>query len=326
MSYNYISNLKSKKIQKKSVLIIGSGYIAQEYAKSLDSIGIKDVTILGNRKYNVNRLCKKFNFEPISGGFSKNLQKIPKKDLVIIATPIPLLLDAAESAIKNGQSKILLEKPAALSSKRLKIFSKQFSSQNISIAYNRLSYPNLLLLVDLIKKDGGAISCHFDFTEWTEKINFNIYPKSITSRWGISNSLHVISMTMKIIGMPKIINCYRYGNLSWHSNGAIFIGNGVSKKNIPFSYHSNWNSSGRWLIEIKTKKYSYRLSPLESLYLCKKGTLDWKIVNFKKSFPDTKNGISEQIITMLDPNSKHKLPSIKEGIEYLELAEKIFGY
>lgn len=326
MSYRYISNLKSKNIRKKSILIIGSGYIAEEYLKSLNTIGIKDVTIIGNGKNKVKKLSQKFGYTSFSGGFLKNLEKIPKKDLVIIATPIPLLLKAAESVIRNGHSNILLEKPGALSSKKLKIFSKKFPSPNIRLAYNRLSYSNLILLMELIRKDGGVISCHFDFTEWVDKINFKLYPKTVLSKWGISNSLHVICMVIKIIGMPKIIKTNRYGSLSWHKKGTIFIGSGVSIKNIPFSYHSNWSSSGRWAIEIKTKKNSYKLSPLETLYSCKKGSIEWKKVNFKKSYPSTKDGISEQIFAMLDKNSKHSLTTINEGIEYLELAEKIFGY
>jgi len=52
MSYNYLENLDNVDLKNKSVLIIGAGYIANEYALSLSSMGIKNVTILSKSKKN----------------------------------------------------------------------------------------------------------------------------------------------------------------------------------------------------------------------------------------------------------------------------------
>ena len=125
---------------------------------------------------------------------------------------------------------------------------------------------------------------------------------------------------------PKKINCYQNNHLSWHKAGSIFVGSGISNMNIPFSYHSDWNSAGRWGIDIMTRKNSYRLMPLEQISRCKKGSTSWENIDLKKSFPNVKAGIAEEIFSMLDINPKLDLVTLKEGSLYIELAEKIFNY
>ena len=61
---------------------------------------------------------------------------------------------------------------------------------------------------------------------------------------------------------------------------------------IPFSYHANWESAGRWNIEIMTKKGKYRLSPLEELHFCKLGEISWKKIPLYTPFPKSKTGMS----------------------------------
>ncbi len=326
-SYEKLANIDSNNLQNKTVLIIGSGYIVLEYVKALKKLKIKNIEILTNSENSFNnKLLSKYKI--ISGGFEKKIQLIEKKDLVIIATPINLLVKAATLAIKSGQENILIEKPGSLYKTDLILLEKLIKKQKIRIAYNRLLYPNFQKLKTLSKIDGGITSCKFDFTEWVHTIPFGKYKKDVYRRWGISNSLHVISMAMELIGMPKKITTTQHGNLKWHPTGSIFVGNGISEKNIPFSYHANWKGAGRWGIEIVTKKNIYRLSPLEKLFVSKKGTTEWKEIQTKNIFPKIKMGLAEEIIIMLDDvlEKQLKMVTIKRAIEYNKLAEKIFAY
>ena len=106
-----------------------------------------------------------------------------------------------------------------------------------------------------------------------DRIDFEKDEPEVYQRWGISNSLHVISMVFDLIGLPKEITSKQSGKTSWHDSGSIFTGNGISENNIPFSYHADWESAGRWGIEIMTKEHAYRLMPLENLYVRKKALL-----------------------------------------------------
>ena len=61
--------------------------------------------------------------------------------------------------------------------------------------------------------------------------------------------------------------------IEWHRSGSVFVGSGLSEKNIPFTYHSNWNSPGRWAIEILTRNRRFYLKPLEKLFVQLKGSV-----------------------------------------------------
>ena len=315
-------------LQKKSVLVIGAGVMAEEYVKALSELKIKNVTILGNSIKKTKTLSTKYGYSCLFNGYKKNLSKIDKKDLVIISLPIPLIVDAAELCIKSGQENLLLEKPGSLFIKPLQNLNKKIKHQNVRIGYNRLFYSSLEKLKTYVIKDGGINSCNFTITEWIEKINFKKYSKSVLQRWGIANSIHVLSMVFNLIGFPKEITCYQNGKLSWHNSGSIFVGSGISNQKIPFSYFADWNSSGRWGIEIVTSKNSYRLQPLEELFIYSKNFANWKKIPLKKPHKKIKEGLIEEIISMFEPQKKSplKLLKVNDAIKIIKITEKIFGY
>lgn len=326
--YDWLINIGSLDFGNKSALIIGGSEISKQYATSLSKLGVKDLVIIAKTGSYISDFCKDNKIELKTGGFEKNLPNMEKKDLVIIAPPIPSTLSAAELAIKNGQKNILIEKPGSLYYNELLSFTEKFDTKQVRVAYNRVVYPSFHKLKKLLNNEGGATSCRFTFTEWIDRIDFKKDASEVYDRWGISNSLHVISMALEIIGMPQEIKSYRYGKLNWHKSGSIFVGMGISEKNIPFSYHADWGSGGRWSIEIYTKENSYHLIPLEELYSCPKYSGKIESVSFKAAYPDIKPGIAEEVAIMLDDNSEHisQLVTLEKAAKYNQLAEKIFGY
>ena len=327
-AYEDLTKINLLDFSKKSVLIIGAGYIANQYAIALSNLKIKDVTILGKSKENLQKFKEFPNFEIIDGGYERNLSKIKKKDLVIIAIPIEELTNTAKKVIENGHSRILIEKPGSIFKNDLLELKKIIKKEKVRIAYNRFFYPSFHKLLSLVQSEGGITSCKFDFTEWLHTIEIEKYDTKICNRWGISNSLHVISMVLGLIGMPKKISTCQMGSLEWHPTGSIFVGNGISEKDIPFSYHANWGGGGRWGIEVITKENIYRLIPLEKLFVSKKGSIKWEEVNLQNPFLDVKEGIAEEIATMLNDELDKKVGmiSLTDAIEFNEIAEEIFGY
>ncbi|WP_182126145.1 Gfo/Idh/MocA family oxidoreductase [Nitrosopumilus sp. b2] len=326
--YDLVTNIHKSNFENKSVLIIGGGEMGKQYSHALTKMNIKNVTIISQTSKDSKEFSDKFQFEFLSGGFEKNLPSLEKMDLVIVATPTPLLLPATKLAVEYGQDNILVEKPGSLYHKELLSLLKNLKSQRIRIAYNRILYPSFQKLKSMIENDGGVTSCTFDFTEWIHRIPFGIYKDDEYQYWGIANSLHVISMAMEIIGMPTNISTYQLGSLDWHNSGSTFVGSGITDKNISFSYHADWGSAGRWGIEIITKNNAFRLIPLEELYACPKGKVDWKQIELEPSYPEIKTGIAEEIAVMLDPKLEQNLNMItlEKSIKYNKLAEKIFNY
>ena len=254
ISYSWLKELKKQNFENKKIALLGSGLMAEQYCTALNQLKIHDVTIISNSSKNKQKFYKKFHFKKyLSGGYEKNIPNIDQQDLIIVSLPTLLLLDATKKLLKLGHDNILIEKPASLQSKDLFNLSKKIKNQNVRIAYNRLLYPSLLKLKSIIENE-KITSCHFDFTEWIHKINFNKYSPEVYQHWGINNSLHVISMAFELIGLPKKLKSYQNGFLNWHKTGSIFVGSGISIHEIPFTYHSNWQSAGRWNIEIMTNK------------------------------------------------------------------------
>ncbi|MHA7646442.1 Gfo/Idh/MocA family oxidoreductase [Nitrosopumilus sp. S4] len=326
--YDWITKIDSLDFNDKSALVIGGSEISRQYLLGLRKLGIKDITTIAKSGKYISKFCKEHKIKLHTGGFEKNLSSIEKKDIVIVAPPIQDTIKAAKMAIENKQDNILIEKPGSLYSNELESTFEEFPNINIRVAYNRLAYPNFFKLKELVKNEGGITSCRFTFTERLGTMDFEKDIPEVYQRWGISNSLHVITMAFELIGMPDEIHCYQYGNLEWHPSGSIFIGDGISNEKIPFSYHADWGSGGRWGIEVNTKENSYQLIPLEDLFVCKKDTGNWNHVDFKVSFQDVKQGITEEIAIMLDGKKefREKLPSLKKAASYNQLAEKIFGY
>ena len=327
-SYDIISNLSIKKFEDSNVTIIGGGYMGMEYVKALEYLNISNVTIITNSEKNSNFFSTKFNYSVLSGGFEKHLQLLKKQDLVIIATPTHLLSTVCRMCLDCGQDNILVEKPGSLYLNDLKLLDEKSKECRIRIAYNRLCYPNIHLLKKLCENEEGILSCKFDFTEWVHKIPFDRYTNDEYKFWGISNSLHVISLAFELIGIPKEITCYHHGSFDWHPSGSIFTGSGISCNNIPFSYHANWESAGRWMVEVMTQHNSYRLMPLEELFVCKKGSTEWNPVTFNSTSTKTKSGILEQIVIMLDKSLEKFCPliTLEQSIDYIRIAQKILNY
>ena len=325
-SYDVISNLSLEKFSNSTVTIIGGGYMGQEYAKSLECLDISNVTIITNSKKDPKIFSNKFDYKVLSGGYEKHVPLLKKQDLIIIATPTELLFPVCDLCLDYKQDNILVEKPGSLFINDLKLLEEKSKGSRIRIAYNRLCYTNVHLLKKLCNNE--ILSCTFDFTEWTHKIPFNRYTKDEYRLWGISNSLHVISLAFELIGMPEKISCFHEGSLDWHPSGSIFTGSGISCKNIPFSYHANWKSAGRWMVEIMTKNKSYRLMPLEGLFVCEKGSVDWNPVPFDSTSSKTKPGVLEQVAIMLDDNLEKNCPliTLEQSINYIKIATKILNY
>jgi hypothetical protein len=74
-------------------------------------------------------------------------------------------------------------------------------------------------------------------------------------------------------GIPQAIEGRVVGSLPWHPAGAVFCGSGVTAKGIPFSYHANWRSGGRWGVELFTTARRIIMRPLEELFVQNRGSV-----------------------------------------------------
>ena len=276
--------------KNNKVLIIGPGSMGYEYYKCLKNLKY-EVHVIGRTENSFKRFKSDsdvFRYKSIEAFLKVNDVKDFK--LSIISVSVEALMHSSIQAIKSGIKRILIEKPAGLYKSdisKLKTLAEKKKTQ-IYIAYNRRYYGSVQEALNIIKNDGGALSCHFDFTEWEKSVLSSGLDDKVLKRWFFANSTHIIDTIFFLIGTPKEISFHGRKLLDWHSGNSIMAGSGISSNKVLFSFHSNWNSAGRWSMDISTSQHKIIFCPIEDLKIMKKNSIvihelprDEDDINFK---------------------------------------------
>lgn len=253
----------------KKIWLVGTGLMGIEYAKILNYIQ-SDYIAIGRGSENCKKFVEKVNVKPIEGGLTEFLKlNPPLPEAVIVAVGVESLKDTTVELLNYGVKKILLEKPGVCFPSEISELTSlaKKKNANVLLAYNRRFYASVRKAKEIIEKDGGAISCIFDFTEWSHMIkNLHKLPEELAT-WFLGNSSHPIDTAFYLIGQPKEIYTMHKGALDWHPCSSIFTGSGISELGTLFSYHANWESPGRWNIEIMTRLHKLVFKPMEILQI-----------------------------------------------------------
>jgi hypothetical protein len=315
----------------QTILIVGTSQIALDYIKILTYLNF-DVIVVGRKNEKINLIKYKYpNVTCYAGGIENYC--IKNKNLpnfAINTVDIVNLFNVSNILIRNNIKNILIEKPGSITSEELKdlINLKNIYNTNIYIGYNRRFYNSVLELKRLINTDGGIRNVHFEFTEWVDTINTNSFHPITLNKWIYSNSSHVIDLVFYIIGFPKILHSFTSGEnkISWHKSASIFFGSGISIENTPFTYNTNWLSSGRWCIEFMTEKNRYTLKPMEKLYVQKINSLDINELSFDNQDDiNFKPGLFKQVSDFLNYKFEN-LVSLDYQIQNFYFFNKIGNY
>ena len=257
------------------IWIVGAGSMTREYIKVLTALNY-DTLVIGRREDNCQKIKEEFGCETISSGLTNFLldnPSLPKK--AIVAVGIEALKDVTVELLNYGVKEILLEKPGVAYTSEINDLVNLANQQKaqVLLAYNRRFYASVLKAEQLIKEDGGVSSFNFEFTEWSHTIRNLEKTKAEHHNWFLGNSTHVIDTAFYLGGKPEKISCYYKGGLDWHPKSSNFCGSGISIEGALFSYHADWETPGRWVIEILTKKRRLIFKPMECLQVQNLGSV-----------------------------------------------------
>lgn len=310
--------------------LVGYGGMGQQYVKALQALRVRRIRVCSRSRDRLEPLRDVPGVELVEGGIERLDCRPEGGELGIVATPIATLTSAAQRLASLGFHRLLIEKPVSLWSEDIEDVADRLERQGVEAicAYNRLAYPSFHEVRARAAREGGITSCAYTFTEmikpnWTER-----FPAEELARWGIANSLHVIGMAHGLIGMPRTWSGYRSGAIDWHPSGAVFVGSGISDRGIPFAYHADWGSTGRWSVEIHATGSSYRFCPLEQVFRKTSALSDWEEIPVTTFAPGIKVGFVEQVSAMLDPRIRELIPlmSLRDAGTLTRYAEGVFGY
>ena len=305
-------------MKNHEVLLVGAGPMAMAYAKVLDALEI-DYMVIGRGLESARIFENTHNKKVLTGGLDSYLSKsrVDKSVQAIVAVDVESLQPTLLSLHRSGVNKILIEKPAALSIDELMLNRQEIltHSDSIFVAYNRRFYSSVLEVEELIKDDGGLQSMQFEFTEWTHKIDPSKKRPDVLANWFFANSTHVVNLAFFLGGKPELMASFsKPGNLKWHEK-TNFSGAGITDKGVVFSYLSNWESAGRWSIELLTAKRRLFLKPLEGIGFQLRGTIPVVEHIFDDSLDrNYKPGLYKQVLAFLEGDSR-RLVSIAEHIQ-----------
>lgn len=301
---------------RKDVLIVGSGPMSEAYLAVLKDFDV-NIIVVGRGEKSADFFYEKTGVRPITGGLEDYLQNnlIKEGAYTIIATGTEGLMPSLKMLIGAGAKNILIEKPAAISIQEL-TENEPFlinSNANIFVAYNRRFYASVLETKNLIREDGGLRSMHFEFTEWAHTIQDIQKAEGVKENLFFANSTHVVDLAFFIAGSPIELSCYSIGgNIKWHKK-TNYTGAGITSQGVLFSYISNWESAGRWALELLTEKRRIYLKPLEDIQIQLKGSVQLNKHEFDNSLDvKYKPGLYLQVKNFLEGGDQ--LLQIKEHV------------
>jgi predicted dehydrogenase len=261
----------------RELYLVGTGPMAEEYVKVLHSMEIRPI-VIGRGQESADRFESKTGIKPITGGFQSYVSTgtVKEDSYFIIATGTEVLMENLLITLSCNPFRVLVEKPGAISIEELLANEQTLLPylDKVFVAYNRRFYSSVIEAQKIIEEDGGLTSMHFEFTEWAHRIGPLQKRPGVKENWFFANSTHVVDLAFYLAGEPEKWASYtKKGDLDWHDT-SIFVGSGITKNGVLFSYHSNWESAGRWGIELMTNRRKLILKPLEEIKEQMLGTLN----------------------------------------------------
>lgn len=307
------------------VLIVGAGYMAKEYAKVLKDMAIP-FEICGRSEVNAKKLQEELGVPVIHGGLEGNFKNQKNYTHAIIATSLESLEDNVHFLLDKNVENILLEKPGAVTTEGLKkitLKAKEKKSK-VYIAYNRRFYSSVIEAKKRIDNEGGLKSFQFEFTEWSHLITKMDISEFTMNNLFVGNSTHVLDTAFYFGGEPKTMNGFVQSNLDWHPKGSLFVGSGITNKNILFSYHANWEAPGSWKLELLTTENRYIFRPFEELKVQKLGSVEIENVQIDNSLDiQYKPGLYKQIEQFLFEKQYSELLEVEKASRMFNWYEHI---
>lgn len=313
----------------KHIWLIGAGSMAQDYIKVLKALKT-DFTVVGRGEATAKKCEEATGCKVVIGGLESFLNKQPEVcSYAIVSVGVEKLYDTTKELLMYGVKNILVEKPAGLQKEEFEdlVQVSKEKQANVFVAYNRRFYASVLRAKEMIEEDGGVTSFNFEFTEWAHVISPLVKAEGVKEKWFLGNSTHVVDLAFYLGGRPKEICCFTGGNLDWHPAASVFSGAGKSDKNALFSYHANWESAGRWSVEVLTKEHKFILRPMEKLQIQKRGAIAqefYESVDYNVD-DEFKPGLYLQVKNFLN-NNFNKMCTIEEQFDILDVYNKMANY
>lgn len=311
-----------------TILLVGSGPMAVEYAKVFKSLGITSV-VVGRGKSSAEKFTAETGLPVSLGGIDAWLADTSNElpEHAVVAVGEKWIGATAKTLMDHGVRHLLLEKPGGHDAADIRSVHAKAKETGaaVYVGYNRRFYAAVAAAKKIIQEDGGVTSFNFEFTEWSHVISTIEKEEGVKEQWFLSNSTHVIDLAFYLGGTPAELSAYSTGRLDWHPTASVFAGAGRTTDGAIFSYQANWEAPGRFSVEMLTRKHRLIFRPLEKLQIQKIGSVAVEMVEIDDSLDkDFKPGLYKQVEAFVGERTD-LLPTISDQVEMLDWYLRIRG-
>lgn len=255
-------------LMRDDILLVGSGPMAQAYARVLQGMG-RPFRVMGRGATSAAAFEASIGVPVGTGDLAGQLASLDRAPAeAIVAVSAANLAEVSRQVAAAGVRRLLIEKPAGLYPEEVAGLLADLTKLGTEayVAYNRRFHASTLAALARIAEDGGVLSFKFDFTEASRRIEaLDKDPRELAG-WFYGNSTHVVDLAFFLGGEPARLTASSKDRMPWHPAGAVFVGLGETTSGASFAYHANWRAPGRWGVEIMTANRRLVLQPLEELH------------------------------------------------------------
>jgi predicted dehydrogenase len=309
--------------------LVGAGGMARDYSRVLDAMQL-DYAVIGRGEESASRFEAASQSRVIRGGLELSLQRLAPPECAIICVGVEALAAATTTAIEGGIRRLLVEKPAGLNVEQILGVGALAARHGaeVYVAYNRRFYASVRAARSYIEADGGVVSFTFEFTEFAHEIEKLDKAAGVKEHWVLANSSHVLDLAFHLGGAPQELHASSSGSLAWHPSGAVFVGAGRTGGGASFAYHANWQSAGRWGVEVNTPRRRLIFRPLEQLQTMLRGEVSIAAAEIADAEIDRqfKPGLYRQVEAFIAGADRGSLCTLAEHLERVPLYARIAGY
>ena len=314
-------------MNKIKVGFIGTGYMANEYAKVLSKNFPFKISLVGAINKSNSRIKDFINKYKILKQY-KNINQMmnyAKPDVVIVSVN-ELSTYGVIKELCKFKCVCLIEKPVGIDARQnKKILSLKKNKNFFSfIALNRRFYSSVISTNKILENDSSKRIIKIFDQENIIIPKKNNVPKKVTNNWMYANSIHMLDFVF-IFGRGKIKKIKTLNKKNYLSKKTISSRIEFTSGDI-VDYYCTWNRPAPWSVQISTEKYFLELKPIEKLSYLTDQNRKWINVGISKNDKEFKPGIFLQTLQLFNffKNKNSKLKDLNYSKKIMNLIRDIY--
>jgi predicted dehydrogenase len=245
------------------VVLIGSGYMAEQYllaAKSLQQIEV--VGIASRNLLTAQKLADDFHIRVVSNSTQELISNL-MPDVILVCVS-ELSTEEVLSSLIHFQIPIVAEKPVGLSLEQALRIEAMASEAGcpVYVALNRRMYSSTKQVMEAVESSIGNRFVRIIDQENQIAARNSGQPDLVVSKWMFANSIHLIDY-IRFVCRGDVTTTSRK-SYSLSADGWVMVSQIEFSSGDQALYTCYWNTPARWSVDISIGDRLWQLAPLES--------------------------------------------------------------